>query len=236
MVYGELGEYPLIISAQTRMIMFWANICQDSEKPKISNLMYKLLYRLNKENVYKSPWLNCVKTILEDCGFPGIWGSQVIPCSKECFKQQIKQRLFDQFRQKWAAEINQSSKCLNYRMFKSNFKMEHYLTTLTYNNRRLLARFRCRNHNLPVEIGCHRGIPREQRKCNWCENELGDEFHFIMNCSNFKTFRNQLIKRHHTIRSSALTFDKLMNSQNILELKNLCIYISIVQKSINACI
>ena len=26
MVYGELGEYPLILSAQTRMIMFWANI------------------------------------------------------------------------------------------------------------------------------------------------------------------------------------------------------------------
>ena len=238
MVYGELGEYPLIISAQTRMTMFWANICQDSEKPKISNLMYKLLYRLNEENVYKSPWLNCVKTILEDCGFPGIWVSQVIPCSKEWFKQQIKQRLFDQFIQKWAAEISQSSKCLNYRMFKSNFKMEHYLITSTYNNRRLLARYRCRNHNLPVEIGCHRGIPREQRKCNWCENELGDEFHFIMNCFNVKTFRNQLIKRHHTIRSSAFTFDKLMNSQSILELKNLCIglYISIVQKSINACI
>ena len=42
----------------------------------------------------------------------------------------------------------------------------------------------------------------ETTTCDWCENELGDEFHFLMNCSNFKTFRNQLIKRHHTIRSS----------------------------------
>ena len=134
--------------------------------------MYKLLYKFNEENVYNSPFLNCVKTILEDCGFPGIWEGQVIPCSKECFKQQIKQRLLYQFRQKWAAEINQSSKCWNYRIFKSNFKIEHYLTTLTYNTRRSLARFRCRNHKLPVEIGCHWGIPREQRKCNWCENEL----------------------------------------------------------------
>ena len=48
MVYGELGEYPLILSAQTRMIMFWANISQDTEKTKISNLMYKLLYKLNR--------------------------------------------------------------------------------------------------------------------------------------------------------------------------------------------
>ena len=186
--------------------------------------------------MYKSHWLNCVKTILEDCGFPGIWGSQVIPCSKECFKQQIKQRLLDQFRQKWAAEIHQSSKCLNYRIFKSNLKIESYLTTSTYNNRRLLARFRCRNHKLPVETGCHRGIPREQRKCSWCVSELGDEFHFIMNCPNFNTLRSQLIKRHYTIRPSAFTFDKLMNTSNMLELKNFCTYISIVQKSINSCI
>ena len=30
MVYGELGEYLLILSAQTRMIMFWANISQNT--------------------------------------------------------------------------------------------------------------------------------------------------------------------------------------------------------------
>ena len=53
--------------------------------------MYKLLYKLKKESAYKSPWLDCVKTILENCGFPGIWESRVIPYSKECFKQQIKQ-------------------------------------------------------------------------------------------------------------------------------------------------
>ena len=38
MIYGELGEYPLILFAQTRMIMFWAKISQDIEKTKISNL------------------------------------------------------------------------------------------------------------------------------------------------------------------------------------------------------
>ena len=105
-VYGELDEYPLILSARKKMVRFWANICQDTEKPKISNLMYKLLYKFSEKNVYKSPWLNCVEMILKDCGFPGIWGSQVIPCSKEYFKQQIKQRLLDQLRQNWAAEIN----------------------------------------------------------------------------------------------------------------------------------
>ena len=72
MVYGELGEYPVTRSAQTRMIMFWANISQDTEKPKMANLMYKLLFKLNEESVYESLRLNCAKTILEDCGFPCI--------------------------------------------------------------------------------------------------------------------------------------------------------------------
>ena len=82
----------IILSAQTRTVMFRSNIF----------------------------------TILEDYGFLSIWVSQVIPCGKECFKQQIKLRLLDQIRQKWAAEINQSSKCLNYEMLKhvkSNFKI-----------------------------------------------------------------------------------------------------------------
>ena len=68
--------------------MFWANISQDTEKHKILNVMYKLIYKLNEESGYKSPWPNCVKNILKDYGFLGIWESQVIPYSKEWFKQQ----------------------------------------------------------------------------------------------------------------------------------------------------
>ena len=59
MVYVEIGEYPI----RPNKIMFWANISQDTEKPKISNFMYKLSYKLNKDNMYKSPWLNCAKTV-----------------------------------------------------------------------------------------------------------------------------------------------------------------------------
>ena len=60
-------------------------------------------------------------------------------------------------------------------------------------------------------MGCHRCISREQRKCNWWESDLRDELYFVMNCLNFISSRKQLIKRHHTIRPSAFTFDKLMN-------------------------
>ena len=42
------------------MVMFWANICQNTEETKVTNLIYKLMYNLNEESVYKSPQLNCV--------------------------------------------------------------------------------------------------------------------------------------------------------------------------------
>ena len=40
------------------MVMFWAKISQDTEKPKNSNLIYKLLSKLDEEIVYKSLQLN----------------------------------------------------------------------------------------------------------------------------------------------------------------------------------
>ena len=232
MVYGELGVTPLLLSAKARMIMFWANISQNNEKPKISNLLYKLLLKLYVDDIYKSPWCTYIKSILEGCGFSGIWDSQVIPCDKVCFKRVIKERLIDQFKQKWTAEIQLSAKCLNYRMFKTSLTLEHYLTSLPYNNRQLLARFRCRNHNLPVETGCHRGIPREQRICTLCKQELGDEFHFLMKCSYFKMIRSQLIKKFYWTHPSSITFELLMTNKNTTELTKLCKYIQHVQNEL----
>ena len=47
-----------------------------------------------------------------------------------CFKNEVQLRTKDQFRQNWASEVFDSSKCLNYRMFKTNFKYENYLSIL----------------------------------------------------------------------------------------------------------
>ena len=52
------------------------------------------------------------------------------------------------------SEINISSKCINYRMFKTSLHLEDYLLKLSYHQRYTMAKFRCRNHNLPIESGC----------------------------------------------------------------------------------
>ena len=54
-----------------------------------------------------------------------------------------------------------------------------------------LCKFRTTNHKLPIEQGRWNNTPRENRKCNLCNlEEIGDAFHYILNCPYFKQYRD----------------------------------------------
>ena len=57
---------------------------------KISSISYRLLLKLHVLDAYTSPWLNFVKDTLNNIGLSGIWSSQSLPASRECFRQSIK--------------------------------------------------------------------------------------------------------------------------------------------------
>lgn len=61
--------------------------------------------------------------------------------------------LIDQFKQTWSTSIDNSSKALNYRLYKKGVSFENYLEILKDKNLFLLCRFRTSNHRLPIEIG-----------------------------------------------------------------------------------
>ena len=146
MVYGELGVTPLVLHAQSRKIMFWARIYKSSST-KLSNVLYQLIFNLYNRNIYKSPWLSIVKNTLEGCSFSGVWDNQIIPESINLFKKKLQQRIKDNFFQHWTSEINISRKCLNYRMFTTTLNLKTYLVNLSYCERGIMSKFRCRNHN-----------------------------------------------------------------------------------------
>ena len=71
------------------------------------------------------------------------------------------------------------------------FIFEQYFDILDETNFLTLCKFRTTNHNLPIEHGRWNNIPRENRKCNLCNlEEIGDEFHYILNCPYFKQYRD----------------------------------------------
>jgi hypothetical protein len=87
-----------------------------------------------------------------------------------------------------------------------------------------------------IEHGRWNNIPRENRKCNLCNlEEIGDEFHYILNCPYFKQYRDIYIKKRYTKRPTifhvllavyGLLFEIYIELRNLFRLK----YLNIVQK------
>jgi hypothetical protein len=65
----------------------------------------------------------------------------------------VKQKLTDQFIQKWYNLIATSSRGNLYGQFKIEFKLENYLLKLSPNERALITKLRCCNLKIPVETG-----------------------------------------------------------------------------------
>lgn len=224
MIYGELGVYPLHLVAKTRVLGYWAQLLT-SDKTKISSLLYKLLYAMYELESYQSPWIAYVKKALNDLGMTEFWINQTIPHSIQWFKHFSRQRIYDQFLQSWRSDIFNSNKCLNYRIYKHELKLEKYLLCLKPNDRKLLSRFRCRNFKMPIEVGCHRNIERNLRVCTLCEqNHIGDEFHYLFECNYFIEERRKYLVRNSHRHPSSITFDLLMNCKDVTFLHNLAKY------------
>ena len=80
------------------------------------------------------------------------------------------------------AKFDHSSKLYLYSGLKTTFKLEEYLKQLKkINSRQLITKFRISDHNLEVEVGRYKKIPRDQRICKIC-NVLDDEEHFFFHC------------------------------------------------------
>jgi hypothetical protein len=77
---------------------------------------------------------------------------------------------------------NDSSKLFLSSKLKSDIKLEEYIKCeRNFKNRQLLTKFRLSDHNLEIELGRYKNIPRNQRHCKFCKT-LDAEFHFFFDC------------------------------------------------------
>jgi hypothetical protein len=141
-------------------------------------------------------------------------------------KKSIKQTLLDQFLQDWNSSVHSSPKASNYRIFKTEFKFEEYFNILDEQNSFLLCKFRATNHKLPTEKGRWSNIPRENRYCeHYQKNQIGDEYHYIFECTNLSEKRNSLLPKHLIERPNIIKFKNLMTSKRKPILQKLCKFI-----------
>ena len=114
-------------------------------------------------------------------------------------------------------EIQSSSKSINYRVFKTNFVNEFYITHLQPKFYIPLTRFRTTNNRLPIERGRWENVERAQRICTLSNyNAIGDEFHYLFVCEAFNERRKVFLPRLYLKHVNTLNFKCLYEQRRYI--------------------
>ena len=72
-------------------------------------------------------------------------------------------------------------------------------------------KFRLSNHRLPIQRRLSSGIPRDERICTVCDSgEVGDEFHYLLNCFN-ENVKRKYVDKYYTHHPNVPKFCRLVN-------------------------
>ena len=213
-VRGELGRYPLLISALDMCSKMKSRVftLPNDNLVKLSCLdMYENLsnHVLYNGNALKDSWLartNKLDAITSGC---------------------TKVSLQNVYKEKWElfiSNISRNKKLRTYAKFKSSFEMENYVITLNLSKRKMFTKLRISSHNLSIEKGRHLKIPKsDEIVCNFCNNKksncscdtfkynrlcqicnvVEDEQHFLLSCSLYENRRKLFLEK----LNSFLTID-----------------------------
>ena len=106
----------------------------------------------NRRNDRNQNWALLVKKLLSNLGIYRVWLQQNVG-DIDIFLTLAKQRLRDNFIQKWNEELNQSSRAIFYKSI-LNFEFNPYLDLITVRKFRVaLSKLRTSSHRLEIEMG-----------------------------------------------------------------------------------
>ena len=180
-VYGETGDTPLSLKGYNLMINYWYRISRQDD----NTLVKKAL----KENtLLRTNWILTVENIIRYFNL-----SDKID-NPSGFKKFVADTIRSKYKEWWAKSLNEldNGRLNFYRTIKHKFSEENYLQLPHFGQRRVIAKFKCSDHQLEIEKGRHKKpekIPRERRLCRLCnKNSIETEEHFLAEC----TFYDQL--------------------------------------------
>lgn len=187
------------------------------------------MHYLHVNDMFHSDWVKTVHDTLNTLGLSDIWLSHDTFYSQAAFKNKVKTKIADQSKQAWKSNIDESEKCLNYRLYKKDFCFEKYLNILPLPLSKYICKFRCLSHKLPTEKGRFLNVERNERICQVCnKNELGDEFHYLFNCDYFNRSRLKFLPLWSFQSPNTVKFEKLLISDDRTVLTKLALFIKII--------
>ena len=96
-----------------------------SYKKKVHDLLGQPWDNNFNAKTYEFPWLSNVNSILDDLVMSYIWINQN-PQNSEWLANTVLQKSRDQYKQLWLPSVNESTQCVNYRIFKTEHRFKNY--------------------------------------------------------------------------------------------------------------
>ena len=113
--------------------------------------------------------------------------------------------------QTWHSSLQESHKGTNYNIIKQDIALEKYLITTPKCYWLSLLKFRTENHRFPVETGRWDDTDYAERKCTLCnQNDVGDNFHYLLICLYFRTDRKRYLNSRYYTRPNILLYQELL--------------------------
>ena len=169
-----------------------------------------MLFDVHFDNNNKINWASYVRKLLTVNGFGYVWDMQSV-VNKNLFISKFKQRLIDQYLQKWHQVINEMSRLCLYRTIKSSYEVDMYISVLNIRKfRHFYCSFKIGSLDLEIQRGRYNNVPRDQRLCKLCQNGVEDEYHFLLKCPLFDELRDKYIPAKYCIHPNLHKFVLLM--------------------------
>ena len=109
---------------------------------------------------------------------------------------------------------------------KDDFQEEQYISDVKYYKyRSAVAKFKISTLSFPIKKGERRSIPRDQRMCPLClDNLIGDEKHYISHCTIDKSVEisKNLVKELHESNLQSCFNDAAFTELTRMILKETC--------------
>jgi hypothetical protein len=179
---SEVGRYPVVIKAFIAMIKYLFHL--DSSPSVI--LSAALTTNIGLSRGGYNCWFKGIQRILKFCSLDYLLytsDAREIGCQLKSLKKRFE-ALFLEHWKKERVNFQKDSKLELFTTLKENFGISDYLSErIIFPHRSALTKMRISAHKYPIETGRYFGITREERLCPFGCNTIGDEQHYLLQCS-----------------------------------------------------
>ena len=177
-VRSETGRIPLTLKVYEAIIKYYQHIYRS--KSKFMQESLKVNIDLDQNGI--NTWYTVLKRISQFM----LLDIKTIRENKNISKL-IKDKTYHLYKNTWNEEINKqksNGKHQIYAEIKTQNCFEKYLDIENMNIRKAITKMRISSHKFPIETGRYEGKERHERLCPLCCNDIGNEKHYLFECSN----------------------------------------------------